>query len=205
MKKIISLFLVICFSLIGFSGCFNKKINNEPVQIENSSKILLAYFSRADENYSVGYVEKGNTEWIADFISEKVNVDLTFKIERVTPYPSVYSECTDEAKAEKNANARPNINGSIENFDDYDIIFLGYPIWWSDLPMCVYTFIESYNWNGKMVIPFSTHEGSDWSGTLSTLENKLDGATIYFGYNCRGAQAKNNKSAVHTWLEGLGF
>lgn len=205
MKKLLLILLaVFTFLLVGCSNN-NVEINSNQIEKDETSKILLAYFSRADENYNVGYIEKGNTEWVADFISEKVTIDETYKIERVTPYPTEYKECTDEAKKEQTDNARPKIKGTITDFNDYDIIFLGYPIWWGDIPMCVYTFIESYYWNGKIVIPFSTHEGSSWGNSLSTLNKKMKGATLYTGYNCRGAQAKNNQSAVNDWLTTLGL
>ena len=180
-------------------------VDEKPVELESDTKVLLTYFSRADENYNVGYVDKGNTEWLADFIGEKVNPSKTFKIERVTPYPAAYNECTEEAKKEQNENARPQIKGSVDDFASYDVIFLGYPIWWSDLPMPVYTFIEGQSWNNKTVIPFSTHEGSGWGVSLDALANKLSGATIKKGYNCRGALAKNKQSEVNSWLGGLGF
>ena len=209
MRKIFALFLAI-ISIFILGSCSNNNssnsnINSTTIEKNESSKILLTYFSRADENYSVGYIDKGNTEWLADFIDEKLNVDKTFKIERITPYPATYKECTDEAKKEQNDNARPEIKGNVSDFNEYDIIFLGYPIWWGDVPMCVYTFMEAYDFNGKIVIPFSTHEGSGWGSSLNTLKNKLSGSTIYQGYNCRGSEAKNNKDSINSWLEGLGF
>ena len=111
---------------------------------ERNSKVLVAFFSRADENYDVGYIEKGNTHIIADMIAEEVGAD-SFEIVRVTPYPEEYKACTDEAKEEQNANARPELAARVDNFGDYDTIFLGYPIWSGDMPMPVYTFLESYD------------------------------------------------------------
>ena len=173
---------------------------------ESGSKILVAFFSRADENYGVGFIEKGNTHIIADMIAEEMNAD-TFEIVRVTPYPEAYRDCTDEAQEEKSANARPELTASVENFDDYDVIFLGYPNWWGDMPMPVYTFIESYDFSGKTVIPFCTHAGSGLSGTVQTLQDKLENAEVLDGVEIAGTTAQNNqdeaKEAVLSWLEKL--
>lgn len=182
---------------------------NRDVEVKYSAKvtanILIAFFSRADENYSVGTVEKGNTHILAEMIQEETHGDL-FHIQRSTPYPAVYSECTAEAQREKNANERPTLLQTTD-ISDYDIIFLGYPIWWGDMPMPVYTFLESQNWNGKTVIPFSTHEGSGLSGTVNTINSKCTGATILEALSMRGATAQNNrtqaKNEVSAWLNGL--
>ncbi|MCM1330707.1 MAG: NAD(P)H-dependent oxidoreductase [Ruminococcus sp.] len=173
---------------------------------ENGGKILVAFFSRADENYGVGFIEKGNTHIIADMIAEEMNAD-TFEIVRVTPYPETYSDCTNEAQEEKTANARPELTETVENFDNYDIIFLGYPNWWGDMPMPVYTFIESYDFSGKTVIPFCTHAGSGLSGTVQTLRGKLESAEVLDGFDIAGTTAQNNqdeaKEDVLAWLNGL--
>lgn len=171
----------------------------------NNIRVLIAFFSRADENYGVGVIEKGNTHIIAEMISELTNGEL-FHIQRDTPYPISYSETTSEAQREKNANARPSL---LENIDisDYDIVFLGYPNWWGDMPMPVYTFIESHSWQGKTVIPFATHAGSGLSGTVSTLRNKLTGATVLNGFAITGTTAQNNRTearqSVTAWINGL--
>lgn len=198
------------FLLFGFAGCSK---NNEPgdyntdqsVDVTDESKILLAYFSRAGENYNVGYIEKGNTEYIADYISEYLDVDYTYKIERTTPYPDSYEECKTIATQEQRDNARPAIIGNVEDMDSYDIIFLGYPIWYSTMPMCVFTFLESYDFSGKTIIPFSTHEGSGWGSSKTDLRKELPNSKILDGYSCRGASAKNNKQDVTTWLDSLGL
>ena len=173
---------------------------------ETGSKILVAFFSRADENYGVGYIEKGNTHIIADMIAEEVGAD-SFEIVRVTPYPKEYKACTDEAQQEKSANARPELTAEVKNFGDYDTVFLGYPNWWGDMPMPVYTFIESYDFSGKTVIPFCTHAGSGLSGTVNTLKSKLNGAAVLDGFAIAGTTAQNDqnkaKSAVLEWLGKL--
>lgn len=105
------------------------------------NRILIAYFSRTDENISVGYIEKGNTEIIAEMISAQIGGTL-FHIETVKPYPEKYDDYKDVTHQEKNDNARPELTGSVENMANYDAIFLGYPIWWGDMPMAVYTFLD---------------------------------------------------------------
>ncbi len=223
--KFLSAFLLTIGIIFTFAGCGEKNAPNDngsqsgsqPEDTESNSgkddntdtkidgKILIAFFSRADENYSVGVIEKGNTQILAEMIREEVGGDL-FHIERATPYPSVYSECTAEAQREKNANERPSLLNTTD-ISEYDVIFLGYPIWWGDLPMPVYTFIENQNWSSKTVIPFSTNEGSGLAGTVGTITAKCSGATISEALSMRGATAQNNQTQarqqVKAWLTRL--
>lgn len=175
-------------------------------QTSDGTNILVAYFSRADENYSVGTIEVGNTQILGEYIASEVGAD-SFHIETVTPYPTGYDECCDVAKQEQKDNARPEITGSVD-MEQYDIVFLGYPIWWGDMPMAVYTFMESYDWSDKVVIPFCTHEGSGLSGTDSNIASAT-GAQVLTAIDMRGstAQALNDdtKQTVRTWLDDLGF
>ncbi len=172
----------------------------------DGKNILVAYFSRADENYNVGTIEKGNTQIVAEYIVDEVGAD-SFHIETVTPYPADYDECCDVAKQELNDKARPEITSSVD-MEQYDIVFLGYPIWWGDMPMAVYTFMESYDWSGKVVIPFCTHEGSGLSGTDSIIAS-VTGAQVLTAIDMRGNTAQklndDTKQTVRTWLDGLGF
>ena len=178
----------------------------ESLTDSDGKNILVAYFSRADENYSVGTIEVGNTQILAEYIVDEVGAD-DFHIETVTPYPADYDECCDVAKQELNDKARPEITSSVD-MEQYDIVFLGYPIWWGDMPMAVYTFMESYDWSGKVVIPFCTHEGSGLSGTDSSIASTT-GAQVLTAIDMRGstAQALNDdtKQTVRTWLDELGF
>lgn len=170
-----------------------------------TEKVLVAFFSRAGENYAVGYIEKGNTHIVAEMIAEETGGTL-FHIEPVTPYPEDYTECTQVAKKEKNENARPAVKGNIK-VEDYDVIFIGYPNWWGDMPMAVYTFIEKHDWTGKTVVPFCTHEGSGLSGTERKLKNACQGATVLKGLAIRGNTAQNArtqaKQILTKWLENL--
>ena len=185
----------------------NREVVIEYNTTETELKILVAYFSRADENYSVGYIEKGNTEIIAEIIAEEVGGDL-FHIERNTPYPAGYEDCKTVATAEKNSNARPALKED-KDISEYDVIFIGYPIWWGDAPMPVYSFAENKDWTGKTVIPFSTHEGSGLGSGESNLKKICIGADFKTGLAIRGATAQNStataKTQVKSWLDSLGF
>lgn len=175
-----------------------------------SSKVLVAYFSRADENYSVGVVKEGNTAKIAKLIAQKTGADL-FEIKTQKPYPKSYKECTDVAMTEKNQNARPLLAADLtqEEIGKYETIFIGYPIWWGDMPMALYTFLESKNLDGKTIIPFCTHEGSGLSGTAGILKSMFKKSTVKDGLAVRGKTAQNDKAAsekaVDAWIKKAGF
>lgn len=175
--------------------------------METKQKTLVAFFSRADENYAVGYIKKGNTHIVAEMIAAETEADI-FHIETVNPYPANYNECIEVAKREKQSKARPEIKGDVR-VEDYDVIFLGYPNWWGEMPMAVYTFIEKHNWQNKIVIPFCTHEGSGLSGTERRIQSACEGATVMKGIAIRGYTAQNEqettRKTVQTWIKGLNF
>jgi len=124
------------------------------------TKTLVAYFSKTGEQYGVGEITEGNTKKLAEVIAQKTNADL-FEIKVVNDnYPDKYAPLIQFAQKEKQEKARPEIVGEVENFSDYDIVFIGYPNWWSDMPMPVYTFLEKYDFSDKKVYYFCTHEGS---------------------------------------------
>ncbi|WP_287641637.1 flavodoxin [Bacteroides sp.] len=172
-----------------------------------NKKILVTFFSRAGENYNVGHIEKGNTHIIAEMIAQETGATL-FRIQPVTPYPDDYTECTEVAKRELKSHARPAVKGDVA-VEDYDIIFIGYPNWWGDMPMPVYTFIEKHDWQGKTVIPFCTHEGSSLSGTEGKLKSACQGSKILKGLAVRGATAQNKqeqaRQSVKNWLNKLDY
>ena len=173
----------------------------------SNSKILVVYFSRTGENYNVGNVEVGTTAMVASYIKDYLNAD-SFEIVPVEKYPDNYDECTKLASDEKDNNARPQIDGKVENFDSYDTIFLGYPIWWGDLPMIMYTLMEEYDFDGKKVIPFNTHEGSGDAGTYETIKTKLPNAKVNTnGFNLDGKTARSDEGKTQTieWLKEIGY
>ena len=176
---------------------------NHSKEMKESKKILVAFFSRTGENYAVGHIEKGNTHIVAEMIAEATGGTL-FQIEPAVPYPDGYDECVDIAKRELESNARPAVKGDIA-VEDYDVVFIGYPNWWGNMPMAVYTFIEKHDWNGKSVVPFCTHEGSGLSDTERKLKDACKGATVSEGLAIKGTTAQNLQpqalKAVQTWLQ----
>ena len=168
-----------------------------------AKKTLIVYYSRAGDNYEVGNIAKGNTHIAADIIAENINADM-FEIKPVEPYPADYRECTEVAKAEQAANARPAYVGKVENFDKYDTIYLGYPIWWSDLPMIVYTFLETNNFSGKTVIPFCTSASEVFIGK-EDIANYAKGSKVLDGLGIRGQDCQYEqdkvRNMIQTWLK----
>ena len=174
---------------------------------EGGSNMLVAYFSLAGEQYGVGVIEEGNTSIIAHMIAEQTGADL-FEIEAVTPYPTSHSELLDVSRQEIANNARPEIADTVDNMDDYETVFIGFPNWWSDMPMIVYNFLESYNLSGKTIIPFCTHGGSGLSNTESTIAD-ITGGTMKDGFAIPGTTAQNGRDTarneVTQWLKEGGF
>ena len=174
----------------------------------SNSKILVAYFSRAGDNYEVGKIEKGNTAIMAEFVAQKTGADL-FEIKPVTPYPEDYRACTEVAKKEQETNARPEIAAYPENLQNYDTIFLGYPVYWSDMPMIIYTFLEKQDFNGKTIIPFCTSAGTYMTGKESSIPEIAKGSTIRDGLGIRGKDCQEKpgevRAKVDEWLTGLGY
>ena len=186
---------------------------------ENAQRVLVAFLSRAGENYSVGvpregsasaayagYVEKGNTAMMAAVIAELTGGDL-FELQTVTPYPEDYASMLRVAQEEIDADARPALTANVENMADYDVIFIGYPIWHGRMPQAIHTFIESHDLAGKTVIPFNTHEGSGQSGTQRVIEAALPGSTVLQGLAIQGRVAQEDpertKALIEPWLEGM--
>ena len=168
-----------------------------------SAKSLVVYFSHTGENYAVGNISEGNTAIIAKMIESTTGSD-TFEIVPSKEYPKTYKECTDVAKDEQKKNARPAYKGDVDT-SDYDTIYIGYPIWWGDMPMVVYTFLEKHDLNGKTIIPFCTHEGSGVSGTDGKIKRLYKNATVKQALAVRGATAQNERAkaekAVDEWIK----
>lgn len=155
-------------------------------ETSNNGKTLIAYFSlpettgtaEEDSTITINGQKLGNTQYVANLIQEQTKADV-FRIEPVKQYnTSNHQELINDAQEEQRQNARPEIKEKINNFDDYDTIFIGYPIWWSDLPQILYTFLESYDFSGKNVYLFSTNGGSGLAGTVSTITSKLSSAKV---------------------------
>lgn len=206
MKKMILTTAMAVSSALGLASCAqDKQAERRAAAADGDSKVLVAYFSRTGENYAVGNITTGNTEIVAGMIAAETGATL-FRIDPATAYPDDYDECTEVARREKESGARPAIKGDIAA-EDYDIVFIGYPNWWGDAPMPVYTFIEKHRWQGKTVIPFCTHEGSGLGQTARNIGRACAGATMPGGLAVRGATAQRDREAarrsVSEWLAGL--
>ncbi len=166
---------------------------NQNNQESGSGNVLVIYFSHT-----------GNTENVANFIHEAVGGDIV-KLETEEPYTDNYNDLLDIAQNEQNENARPLLSTQIDNIEDYDTIFLGYPIWWGDMPMALYTFLDEYDLSGKTIAPFTTSGGSGLSGTPSNIEDEEPNATVTEGLAVRDSNSENSQSAVNEWLSEIGF
>ena len=166
-------------------------------------KTLVIYYSRKGENYWNGAVKniaKGNTETVAEYIRDAVGADL-FEVDTVKTYAAGYYECIEEAKAELNADERPEIKESINDISEYDNIVVAGPCWWGTYPMAVFTQLELLDFTGKNVFPVMTHEGSGLAGSAQALKKHCKGAKIGSGLAVHGADAAGSKKAVEKWAK----
>lgn len=205
----IAALLVLSFGIAEVTALSSEETAANDILNKNNtdSKVLVVYFSRTGENYNVGNVEVGNTAIVASYIKDYLKAD-SFEIVPVEKYPDGYDECTKKASQEQKDNARPKIQNQIANFDKYDTIFVGYPIWWGDLPMIMYSFFEGYNFDGKNVIPFNTHEGSGDAGTYGKIQSKLPSAKVNdkgLALDGKTARSDEGKEKTVQWLKGLGY
>jgi flavodoxin len=180
MKKILFLFFLI--SLLSFS------------QPTEPSKILIIYFSRT-----------GNTEKFANYIKE-INENISeYKIEPTTPYPIDYNETLGIAQEEQKSGARPEINNILNNVSDYDVILLGYPIWYSHIPNIVITQLEKLDLNGKTIYPFNTHGGSGTGSSINDIKSYATNANVKDGFpiNMNDIDKTSSKNKIKDWIENI--
>ncbi len=171
------------------------------------AKTLIAYFSRADENYFGGamrYVKVGNTEIVCGIMKDLIEAD-SFKIDMKNPYSPVYMTCIDEAKKDLRANARPELVSLPDSIDGYDTVVLAYPNYWGTMPMAVFTFLEAYDFSGKTILPLCTNEGSGMGGSERDIRKVCPSATVKSGLSVTGSQAANSKANVQKWLTANGL
>lgn len=169
------------------------------------SKSLIAYFSRKGNNYVGGSVVDlpvGNTEAIAKKIQKLTGSDM-FKIKTVKPYPNDYTETTNIAQEEKRKNARPELTEKVEDMDSYNVIYIGYPNWWGTMPMAVFTFLEAYDFSGKMIIPYCTHEGSGMGSSERDIKKVCPYAKVLPGLAIIGGSVDKADKDVENWLKKL--
>lgn len=168
---------------------------------------LIAFFSRADENYfggSMRYIETGNTEVAANKIHSLIDADL-FKIEMKTPYAKEYMKCIDEAKKDMQKKARPELVSMPESIDAYDTIILGYPNYWGTMPMAVFTFLEHYDFSGKTILPLCTNEGSGMGNSERDIKKTCPNAEVKPGLAITGSSVGHADRAIEQWLTKNGL
>lgn len=182
------------------------------------SSLLVAYFSYAENAALPDDVDAsasasiqpwngaltGNTGVVADMIAQATGADL-FSIRTVEQYPDTYDATIDQGQQERSDGARPELATHLENLDSYDTIFLGFPNWWGDMPMAVYTFLDEVDLSGKTVIPFVTSGGSGFSNTISTIQQMEPQATVQEGLSIGASSATGAQQQVESWLSELGL
>ncbi|MDE6752097.1 MAG: flavodoxin [Eubacterium sp.] len=233
MKKYLSILMVVAM-LFSFAACSNNAKSTEPETTANttemqktenteasasvSGKTLVVYFgvpedvdtNGADAVAGASVVVKdgekvGNLQYVADIIQKNTGADV-FRIEPKIPYNTNHEELVDLAKEEQNSNARPQIKNSIENFEQYDTVFVGYPNWWGDMPMILYTFFDTYDFSGKTIIPFNAHGGSGFSNTINTIKDLEPNANVNDdGYTVSRNNVNESESEIIAWLDDLGY
>ena len=164
--------------------------------------ILTALYSRADENYfggSLRYIKTGNTEKAAQMIAKETGSDL-FRIDQKEPYAADYKTCIAQAKADLQARKRPELVSLPENLDAYDEIYLGYPNYWGTMPMAVYTFLELFDFTGKVIHPFCTNEGSGLSDTVNEIRKTAAGALVKPGLSIHGSDVDRADREIRKWI-----
>jgi flavodoxin len=166
-------------------------------------KSLSAYFSRKGNNYVGGTIVNlpiGNTEVIARKIQGLTGCDL-FQIRTAQPYPEDYTEATRVAQDELSGNARPGLTDMVADMDTYEVICLGYPNWWGTMPMAVYTFLDSYEFSGKTIVPYCTHEGSGLGSSERDIKKLCPTAKVLSGLSIKGGTVGRADNDVANWLK----
>jgi flavodoxin len=167
------------------------------------SKSLIAYYSRKGNNYvggSIVYLPIGNTEIIAKKIQDSTGCDM-FRIETVKSYPEDYTETTQVAREEQRENARPELTAAVSDMGSYDVVYLGYPNWYGTMPMAVFTFLESYDFSGKTIVPFCTHEGSGMGSSERDIKRLCPNSKVSPGLAIRGGSVDRANKDVANWLK----
>lgn len=230
MKKAISILMVLAMGFamtFALSACSNgaaepsagSNSNPSDSNLQNPSddserlanedaKVLVVYFSVPD-NQDNSYVEidgerLGNTQYMAYIIQENTGADI-FRILPKNPYPTDHNELLAVAQNEIRTNARPEIDGAIEDFDSYDVVFVGYPNWNADMPYILYTFFETYDFSGKTIVPFNTHGGSGFSGTQETIAELEPNAAMLEGKSISRNSIEGAEQEIIDWLDSIGM
>lgn len=164
---------------------------------------LIVYFSRRGENYVSGQLKKlsvGNTEVAAEMIQQLTQAEL-FRLEPVQAYSDGYNACIAEAQADQRRDARPELKRYPESLNNYETIYLGYPNYWGTMPMCVFTFLERFDFTGKTILPFCTHEGSGMGRSEADIKRLCPGTTVKKGLALHGGSVKSAEADIEKWLK----
>ena len=175
-------------------------------------KVLIAYFSEplpdgTDANTSASRVVAGNrlygsVEYMATVIGEATGGDMV-RIQTETPYPGNFDDLAAQADNERQNGIHPTLSTSIEGFDNYDVVFVGYPIWWYQMPMPMYSFFDRYDFSGKTIIPFSSHGVSGWSGTIADIAGLEPEATMVDGFSTSRSNVASSAEEIRNWLRDI--
>ncbi len=215
MKKLLTITLAFCTFVVAMAcGSNEPEVDGTTGATEQTGsdegtakgKMLVIYFSRADENWQVGYVERGNTAIMVDYIKDMADVDV-FEIVPVVAYPAVYDECIAYVTEEINEDRRPAYKDDITNLADYETVFIGGPIWWGRPPMLFRTFFEKHpELDGKTIIPFGTHGGSGVGSYSTLIKEYYPNAKVLESLGISGSSIRNasSKTTVENWLKKLG-
>lgn len=228
--------IFIIFSILSISCLSNKENEITPLEIEENlniendikelsftqnysgKKILIAYFTWADNTFvaepssvdinattSASVLPPGDAGLIARWIQEETGGDL-FSIITENKYSSNYDECLNKARAERDNNERPTLVGKVNNMNDYDVIFLGFPNWWYTCPMAVFTFLESYNFSGKTIIPFCAHGTGGLSRTIRDIKRIIpNDCEILDAIGIYRPEVRNSRSRIINWVKSLKY
>ncbi|WP_455683650.1 flavodoxin [Thomasclavelia sp.] len=220
-KRIFSLILGV-FMVMGLSACGNtqQQDSSETAVSKQTGdgKSLIVYFSmpettnpdnmNAEEEYSTVVIDGevlGNTQYVAYVIQENTGADI-FRIEPITPYPMNHEELEEVATKEKRNNAMPEIAAQVENIEQYETIFIGYPNWYADMPRIIYNFLEQYDLSGKTIIPFVTSGGSGFSNTISTIADLEPDANVETdGFSISRTAVQDAEQEIIQWVNDLGY
>ncbi len=182
-----------------------KENNSDKRKGRDDMAKLVAFFSRRDENYVNGmlkYLEVGNTEVAAGMIEKFTGAD-TFRIEPVKEYAKGYNECIAQAQEEQKRDARPELKSYPQSIEQYDTIYLGYPNYWGTMPMPVFTFLEHFDFSGKTICPFCTHEGSGLGRSVGDIQKLCPEAEVKKGLAIHGADAVDAEEEIKAWLKSV--
>jgi flavodoxin len=215
MKKTSTFVLALIIMVACFASCPTAEASTTN---KDGKKILVVYFSvpettkpnnmtQEEANSTVVINDKvlGNTQYVAYLIQKNTGADI-FRIEPKTPYPTNHKTLIDLAKVEQNNKARPELAAKVANLEQYNVIFLGYPTWWADMPMILYSFLESHNLSNKTIIPFNTHGGSGFANTINTIAALQPKANVIKnGFTVSRDTVQNCADDVAAWVKKLNY